>query len=227
MIRPSWNPDFSDAGVYGFPGWLAASDTALCGEDGLRSSHRFCLARDRRWQDRDPRRLREIHRNDARPVSFGAWGVESSDVAQFTEHDRQRQGTVDFPYPFPSNLAQPGSQAFQFSYNMHYKDPFVQQWNLTIERDLGFQTGLRLSLRRQPRKGFGLLQRSDASAGQHNRLRQGKGQPLSDLVRHQQLHNRRRQRLSRLTAALNKRCREGCSSTSATTTRNLADIGGY
>ena len=127
----------------------------------------------------------------------GAWGVESSDVAQFTNTITNGKAQLTFPYPFPSNLAQPGSQAFQFSYNMHYKDPFVQQWNLTIERDLGFQTGLRLFVRRQPRKGFGVLQRSDASTGQHHRLCQGKGQqPISDLVRHQQLHQRRRQQLS-------------------------------
>src|SRR5437773_2469760 len=31
------------------------------------------------------------------------------------------------------------------SYALHYKDPYVQQWNFTIERDLGFQTGLRVS----------------------------------------------------------------------------------
>ena len=28
---------------------------------------------------------------------------------------------------------------------MNYRDPYVQQWNFTLERDLGFNTGLRLS----------------------------------------------------------------------------------
>ena len=50
-----------------------------------------------------------------------------------------------FPYPFPSNLAQPGTQDFDLSFNLHYQDPYVQQWNFNFERDLRFQTGLRLS----------------------------------------------------------------------------------
>ncbi len=75
----------------------------------------------------------------------GAWGVESSDVGQFTNKISNGQAQLTFPYPFPSNLAQPGSQAFQYSYSLNYKDPYVQQWNLTVERDLGFSTGLRLS----------------------------------------------------------------------------------
>jgi hypothetical protein len=53
--------------------------------------------------------------------------------------------TLQFPYPFPSNLAQPGTQFFQQAGAVHYKDPTVDQWNLTIERDLGFATALRLS----------------------------------------------------------------------------------
>ena len=47
--------------------------------------------------------------------------------------------------PFPSNLAVPGSVIFCAAFDWNYKDPRVDQWNLTYERDLGFQTGLRLS----------------------------------------------------------------------------------
>jgi TonB dependent receptor len=75
----------------------------------------------------------------------GAWAVESSDAAQFTNSVTNGQAQLTFPYPFPSNLAQPGSQAFQYSFELHYQDPYVQQWNFTVERDLGFQTGLRVS----------------------------------------------------------------------------------
>jgi Carboxypeptidase regulatory-like domain/TonB dependent receptor len=75
----------------------------------------------------------------------GAWGVESSDTAQFTNSISNGQAQLTLPYPFPANLAQPGSQAFQYSFELHYKDPYVEQWNFTIERDLGFQTGLRVS----------------------------------------------------------------------------------
>jgi hypothetical protein len=82
------------------------------------------------------------------PLGFlilSSWAVEASDVATFTNSIKGGKATYTFPYPFPSNLAQPGTQDFDLSYALHYKDPYVQQWNFTIERDLGFQTGLRLS----------------------------------------------------------------------------------
>jgi hypothetical protein len=49
------------------------------------------------------------------------------------------------PYPFPSNLAQPGVQQFVSTTPVNYKDPKVDQWNFTFERDLGKNIGLRLS----------------------------------------------------------------------------------
>jgi hypothetical protein len=82
------------------------------------------------------------------PLGFlilSSWAVEASDVATFTNSIKGGKAQYSFPYPFPSNLAQPGTQDFDLSYELHYKDPYVQQWNFTIERDLGFQTGLRLS----------------------------------------------------------------------------------
>jgi hypothetical protein len=53
--------------------------------------------------------------------------------------------TLKFPSPWPSVLAAPGSQSLADITDLHFKDPYVQQWNLTIERDLGFNMGLRLS----------------------------------------------------------------------------------
>jgi hypothetical protein len=82
------------------------------------------------------------------PLGFlilSSWAVEASDVATFTNSVSGGKAQYTFPYPFPSNLAQPGTQDFDLSYNLHYRDPYVQQWNFTFERDLGFQTGLRLS----------------------------------------------------------------------------------
>ena len=76
---------------------------------------------------------------------LSSWAVEASDVATFTNTIKNGKAQYTFPYPFPSNIAQPGTQDFDLSYDLHYKDPYVQQWNFTIERDLGFQTGLRLS----------------------------------------------------------------------------------
>src|SRR5207245_4150222 len=76
---------------------------------------------------------------------FSSWAVEASDVAGFTNSISNGRAQYTFPYPFPANLAQPGTQDFDLSYALHYKDPYVQQWNFTVERDLGFQTGLRIS----------------------------------------------------------------------------------
>jgi hypothetical protein len=82
------------------------------------------------------------------PLGFlilSSWAVEASDVASFTNSIKGGKAQYTFPYPFPSNIAQPGTQDFDLSYALHYKDPYVQQWNFTVERDLGFQTGLRVS----------------------------------------------------------------------------------
>jgi len=76
---------------------------------------------------------------------LSSWAVEASDVASFTNSIANGRAQYTFPSPFPANVAQPGTQEFVYSYSLHYKDPYVQQWNFTIERDLGFQTGLRVS----------------------------------------------------------------------------------
>jgi hypothetical protein len=76
---------------------------------------------------------------------LSSWAVEASDVASFSNSITNGKAKYTFPYPFPADLAQPGTQDFDLSYSLHYRDPYVQQWNFTIERDLGFQTGLRLS----------------------------------------------------------------------------------
>jgi len=76
---------------------------------------------------------------------LAAWGVATSDVAGFTNSIQNGKAQYTFPYPFPADLAKPGTQDFRQAYALHYRDPYVQQWNFTIERDLGFQTGLRIS----------------------------------------------------------------------------------
>jgi hypothetical protein len=52
---------------------------------------------------------------------------------------------LSFPSPFPTTRATPGAASFEYAFPIHYKDPSVQQWNVTYERDLGFGTGMRLS----------------------------------------------------------------------------------
>ena len=55
---------------------------------------------------------------------LSSWAVEASDVAQFTNSISGGKAQLHAsPIPFPSNLAQPGTQDFDLSYALHYKDP--------------------------------------------------------------------------------------------------------
>ena len=58
-----------------------------------------------------------------------------------------RVPAISFPSPFPNPIdqAQPGTASFLYAFPIHYIDPSVQQWNFTVERELGFGTGLRFS----------------------------------------------------------------------------------
>jgi hypothetical protein len=77
---------------------------------------------------------------------FSQWGVPTSYNGQFTNSFVNGKPTLAFPYPFPSSLAAaPGTAQFLAGIDSNYKDPYVQQWNFTIERDLGFSTGVRAS----------------------------------------------------------------------------------
>jgi hypothetical protein len=73
-----------------------------------------------------------------------AWGVHTSDVAGF--NNSPGKPTYTFPYAFPTNLAQPGSQSFYQAFDAkNYQDPFVQEWDLTLEQSLGKGLALRVS----------------------------------------------------------------------------------
>jgi hypothetical protein len=74
-----------------------------------------------------------------------AWGVDTSDVASFGNSIVGGKPVYSFPYPFPSDLAQPGSQAFYQAFAAKYRDPYVQEWDLTLEQDIGKGIGVRLS----------------------------------------------------------------------------------
>jgi hypothetical protein len=74
------------------------------------------------------------------------WAVEASDVGYFS-NSAGPNGVPAYqaPYSFPSNIGQPGSYFFDLASNIHYKDPKIDEWNLTLERDLGKGVGLRAS----------------------------------------------------------------------------------
>src|SRR5881296_2886805 len=74
-----------------------------------------------------------------------AYAIHSANQAFYNQTIVNGKPTLQFPYPFPAQLAQLGTQFFQQAGDIHYKDPKVDEWNLTIERGLGFGTALRLS----------------------------------------------------------------------------------
>ncbi len=78
--------------------------------------------------------------------AIDGWAVESSNLGTFSNSLNANGVPVySLPYSFPSNISQPGTQYFDLASNLHYKDPYVQQWNLTLERDFGKGVGLRVS----------------------------------------------------------------------------------
>ena len=79
-------------------------------------------------------------------TAINGWSVGASDVATFT-NDNLVNGKPQYslPYSFPKNIAQPGSYYFDLASDIHYKDPIVEEWNLTLERDLGKGIGFRAS----------------------------------------------------------------------------------
>lgn len=76
---------------------------------------------------------------------LNAWAVQASDVGVFRNSIVSGKPTYTFPNPYPSNIAQPGTQSFNLATDLDYKDPYVQQWNVTVERELGSGVGLRVS----------------------------------------------------------------------------------
>jgi hypothetical protein len=79
-------------------------------------------------------------------TAINGWSVGSSDVGFFS-NSINTNGTPQYtmPYSFPSNIAQPGTQFFDLASEIKYKDPIVEEWNLTLERELGKGVGVRLS----------------------------------------------------------------------------------
>jgi hypothetical protein len=74
-----------------------------------------------------------------------SWATEASYVAKYSNSFVGGKPVLTFPNAFPAVLAIPGAESFQLASGLHYHDPYVQQWNFTVERDIGFSTGLRVT----------------------------------------------------------------------------------
>ena len=78
--------------------------------------------------------------------AINGWSMGSSALGEFPNvFNASGLPTYQMPYSFPSNIAQPGTEYFTLADSLHYKDPIVEEWNVTLERDLGKGVGLRAS----------------------------------------------------------------------------------
>jgi hypothetical protein len=84
------------------------------------------------------------------PLGFSlvsGWAVSASYVGVFNQ-DYAADGVtplLSFRAPFPGSGVSQGSAGFYYAFPVNYKDPSVQQWNLTLEQDVGRGIGVRLS----------------------------------------------------------------------------------
>jgi hypothetical protein len=74
------------------------------------------------------------------------WSVESLAFSTFTNSLGSNGLPIyKVPYSYPANIAQPGTYAACCYEQINRKDPIVEEWNLTIEQDLGKGFGARAS----------------------------------------------------------------------------------
>ena len=62
--------------------------------------------------------------------------TKTSYVATFTNTLVNGQPALTMPYPFPTDLTVKGVQDFRVNAVVNYQDPYVQQWNFNLQRQL-------------------------------------------------------------------------------------------
>jgi len=81
-------------------------------------------------------------------VFYSLVGIHTSDTRTFTNSLVSGRPQYSFPNPFGSGIGvigAVGSADFRRGNEFSGPDPYAQQWNFTIERDLGWNTGVRLT----------------------------------------------------------------------------------
>ncbi len=82
-------------------------------------------------------------------VYYGLTGIHASDVREFSNSITAGRPAFRLPQISPGGSGVRsvayGNAYFGTSEDPYYRDPYAIQWHLTVERDLGWDTGLRLS----------------------------------------------------------------------------------
>ncbi|WP_263372834.1 TonB-dependent receptor [Granulicella aggregans] len=84
------------------------------------------------------------------PLGFSlvsGWAVDASYVGYYGQQYQADGVTplLSLSNAFVQGGSLAGTASFQYAFPIHYKDPSVQQWNLTVEQDLGKGIGARFS----------------------------------------------------------------------------------
>ena len=100
-----------------------------------------------------------------------AWAVESSDVA-FFNNSFNTNGTPcsSCLMPGPPTSRNLEHRAFMLRRILHYKDPYVQEWDITLERDLGANFGLRVSYDGNHGSDLGVQYNVKPACAQHRQV---------------------------------------------------------
>ncbi len=157
------------------------------------------------------------------------FAIHSANQSIYSQTITNGTPALTFPYPFPARLAQFGTQFFQQAAEIKFRDPTIDQWNFTLERDLGFGTGLRLSYTGSYANNLNRQGNPDQLAPNTVGFRSG-----SPLLRYPQFGYIRLQtnggtaKYHSATAVLNKRLAKGVQfQGSYTYLRNLTNAQGY
>jgi hypothetical protein len=82
-------------------------------------------------------------------IAYSMYAAATGDVPSFQNAQRADGSfAISFPNVFPQalrNVPGAGTQDFRRANQIDLRDPQTQQWTATVERDLGWNTGLRLS----------------------------------------------------------------------------------
>jgi hypothetical protein len=156
------------------------------------------------------------------------FAIQDTAVGQFTNSFVNGKPTLKFPYAFPTPFTVPGSLYLDLSAALHWQDPYTLQWNLTFERDLGWQTGLRISY--DANHSSNLLLEDNPNQVPANTVGYATAKaatPYPLLYQIAEETNGSRQNYDAVTVAGNKRLSKGMQfNVSMNYARNLSDEGG-
>ncbi|MGA8741887.1 MAG: TonB-dependent receptor [Terracidiphilus sp.] len=168
------------------------------------------------------------------PLGFSlvsGWAVASSYVGTYNQ-DYQADGVtplLSFSDPFDTAAgSSTGTAGFYYAFPIHYKDPTVQQWNMTLEQDLGHSIGARFSY--SGSHGSNLEAMVDLNQVQPNTVGYGVAQnsrPYPDWSIIQSVTNLAESNYNSGTVEVSRHSGKGITfDSSYTWTRDLSDAGG-